>query len=366
MVTTINRKTPMCNIKQDTGDGINYAVLHSNTSVCDIQGAETSYGVGEPNEYTNIAIGPIAIGIISGVGIFGPAVAFGVGGVFSRQYVTLEEVPITPRHPAWIGAWWLGFVIFGIIAIITSFPILLFPRKLRPRPHTFKPPKTGSYRKAALEFFKVFGRLLTNTVYMPLVLSNCIALFVIAGNLAFSAKYLETQFFIPAWKANMLLGVTNVVAASTGTVVGGFIVTKRKLSPLACLRMMLVIGFLGVLFNVFGYVFGCSNADIVGYNVESPIDVNNNTCTETCGCDSRAYFPICGSDNNNYMSPCHAGCTERSGMMFKNCTCTGNMVATPGLCETSCKMLYPHLVNSILAAFLATLGTMPGFIVMLR
>lgn len=29
-------------------------------------------------------------GIISGIGIFGPAIAFAVGGLFSKQYVTLE------------------------------------------------------------------------------------------------------------------------------------------------------------------------------------------------------------------------------------------------------------------------------------
>ena len=39
--------------------------------------------------FTNVLFAFIA-GIIAGVGIFGPAIAFSLGGVFSRIYVTLE------------------------------------------------------------------------------------------------------------------------------------------------------------------------------------------------------------------------------------------------------------------------------------
>lgn len=400
---TMSQKSPLCNKEQNdpAGTGIAYAVRLSNTTDCDIQGAETSFGVGEPNKYTQVAMTFIAIGmiiqglakaprypfittyvddnvkkkntamymgIISGVGIFGPAVAFAVGGIFSKQYVTLEDVPISPRHPAWIGAWWLGFIVFGIIAIFVSFPLVCFPKRMRPRLPEHKHPKTDSIKQSLLGFFKSIFRLVCNTVYAPLVVSSCVQLFAIAGTLAFSAKFLETQFFIPAWKANLLLGVMYILAASAGTVVGGFVVTKRKLSPLACVKMILLVCCLSLIQNCLGYVFGCTNEDITGFNVKSNfVNESNAACSSICGCDSDTYFPVCGSDGRSYMSPCHAGCQQQDKMIFKDCACVGdNTTATPGLCETSCAMLYPYLVNSIFGAFLGTLGMMPGFIVMIR
>jgi len=40
----------------------------------------------------------IISGIIIGSSIFGPAIAFGLGGLFSRIYVTLEGTHVTENH----------------------------------------------------------------------------------------------------------------------------------------------------------------------------------------------------------------------------------------------------------------------------
>lgn len=37
---------------------------------------------------------------------------------------------ITSDDPQWIGAWWLGVFIVGAALIITSFPMMGFPRRL--------------------------------------------------------------------------------------------------------------------------------------------------------------------------------------------------------------------------------------------
>ena len=62
-----------------------------------------------------------------------------------------------------------------------------------------------SYRSFS-DFLKTFMRLISNPVFMPQTLATCILLFTVSGMMSFKPKYLETQFFIPAWKANMLLG----------------------------------------------------------------------------------------------------------------------------------------------------------------
>jgi len=40
----------------------------------------------------------------------------------------LSETDITPRDPRWIGAWWLGFLIFGIISILLALHLFCFPK----------------------------------------------------------------------------------------------------------------------------------------------------------------------------------------------------------------------------------------------
>ncbi|CAG5123252.1 unnamed protein product, partial [Candidula unifasciata] len=70
------------------------------------------------------------MGIVMATTLLGPAVAYLMGGVFSRMYVTLEATKLTPRHPKWIGAWWLGYVVFGVMSLVVAVPLFCFPRRL--------------------------------------------------------------------------------------------------------------------------------------------------------------------------------------------------------------------------------------------
>ena len=56
------------------------------------------------------------------------------------------------------------------------------------------------------EFLKTILRLLRTPVYMCVVLGSCISVFGISGMIAFIPKYMETQFLIPAWQANVMVG----------------------------------------------------------------------------------------------------------------------------------------------------------------
>ena len=48
------------------------------------------------------------------------------------MYVILVcyRLGITPENPAWVGAWWIGFILSGTLALLISVPIFGFPKSL--------------------------------------------------------------------------------------------------------------------------------------------------------------------------------------------------------------------------------------------
>ena len=40
------------------------------------------------------------------------------------------RLEIGPDSPQWVGAWWIGFLMAGVLALIVSVPILAFPKHL--------------------------------------------------------------------------------------------------------------------------------------------------------------------------------------------------------------------------------------------
>lgn len=51
---------------------------------------------------------------------------------------------MTPRDPRWIGAWWLGFLMFGTMALVVSLLVFFFPRTI-PKPKSDDDSETTEY-----------------------------------------------------------------------------------------------------------------------------------------------------------------------------------------------------------------------------
>lgn len=47
------------------------------------------------------------------------------------KYSSVVDTGINVTDPRWVGAWWLGFIVFGLAAILISVPICFFPKSLR-------------------------------------------------------------------------------------------------------------------------------------------------------------------------------------------------------------------------------------------
>ena len=60
----------------------------------------------------------------------GAVVGFVIISFFLSIFVDLGVMTsLTPRDPRWVGAWWLGFVIFGALCVFWSLWLLGFPRE---------------------------------------------------------------------------------------------------------------------------------------------------------------------------------------------------------------------------------------------
>lgn len=41
------------------------------------------------------------------------------------------EIKITPAHPAWVGAWWIGLLVGCLLILIAGFPMWFYPKHLK-------------------------------------------------------------------------------------------------------------------------------------------------------------------------------------------------------------------------------------------
>lgn len=65
----------------------------------------------------------------------GPVLGFGCGAALMEVYVdfmtpSVIKLPITSTDSKWVGAWWVGFLIFGVMNIVIAPPFFLFPKHL--------------------------------------------------------------------------------------------------------------------------------------------------------------------------------------------------------------------------------------------
>ncbi len=121
---------------------------------------------------------------------------------------------LTADDPRWIGAWWLGFVIFGIVIFIFSILLLGFPRELPgARKMREEHIKKGNIRKV-----KNSGRptlktilpelrdMLTNWTFLFNALGVTATVFYFGALIPFYPKILMLKFGVLQEKIGYVLG----------------------------------------------------------------------------------------------------------------------------------------------------------------
>ncbi|XP_056311221.1 solute carrier organic anion transporter family member 1C1-like [Danio aesculapii] len=333
------------------------------------------------------------IGCLNTLRGIGPIFGFMLGSLCANLYVDIdlvnqESVTITPQDSRWIGAWWLGFVVSGLLTLLAAFPLWFLPRALPENSQTSEldhPAQqhktTPSLTEIVKDFVPTFKRLLTNKIYILYLMYSIVAFNDFAIVATYTPKYLEQQFGQSASKTNFLIGVTCIPAVALGIFLSGLMMKRFKWGLLASARVNLVTGVTMMFLAVPFFAISCENLDVAGVTVpyQASTEVQDiisdlpPSCNANCGCPDLLWDAVCGENGVTYISPCHAGCNSTQGagrnMTFHDCSCIqswglsiGNSSAVLGQCsrDPNCNiMFYIYLGLLSLVLFVYSLGTVP-------
>ncbi|KAF5898440.1 solute carrier organic anion transporter family member 2A1-like, partial [Clarias magur] len=349
------------------------------------------FGISYVDDFAGPGNSPLYIAILFAVSVFGPAFGYLLGSVVLRIYVDVDRVntvgsqELTPIDPRWVGAWWMGLLISAGGLFLTSLPYFFFPKAMHVDNSTTNERNIlkdshESSDTSILKFLKMFPRLFVRLLLSPfflmLVLSQCCFSAVMAGLATFLNKFLERQYSTSAAYSSLLIGAVNLPSAAIGMLLGGVIMKRWGLSLRAIPRFSMVVLTLSTVLCVPLFFMGCETQKVNGvYPNSSSVSI----CTPNCSCSESLFNPVCGDNNIEYLSPCHAGCTSFTKdpnntfriKSFDNCSCvtTGNGIggALPGPCANSCPhLLLPVIFLISIAALIASLTHNPIYMMVLR
>ncbi|KAI4892028.1 hypothetical protein NFI96_034238 [Prochilodus magdalenae] len=353
------------------------------------------FGIAYVDDFAGPGNSPLYIAILFAVSVFGPAFGYLLGFVVLRIYVDVDRAnaagaqELTPTDPRWVGAWWMGLLIAAGGLALTSFPYFFFPKAMHVENEIGSEGEVlkNNHKNSdvsMLDFLKMFPRLfvqlLLSPLFLLLVLTQCCFSSVMAGLSTFLNKFLERQYSTSAAYSSLLIGAVNLPSVAFGMLLGGVIMKRTGLSLKAIPRFSIVFLSISVLLCIPLFFMGCPTQTVSGVYPQTG-DPNGPvlTCNSNCSCPRSAYNPICGADNIEYISPCHAGCTNFTMdpknhfrvQSYSNCSCvrvgSGMGSARPGPCANSCPhLLLPVIFLISVAALSASLTHNPIYMMVLR
>ncbi|NXP86171.1 SO1C1 protein, partial [Passerina amoena] len=391
-------------------------------------------GIAYIDDYAVEENAALYIGCVQTVAIIGPIFGFLLGSLCAKLYVDigfvdLDSVTISPKDVQWVGAWWLGYLIAGLISILAGIPFWFLPRHL-PRPEGRKDSSTSSehskfitednkdqgtssWQQAKLaemakgnsldyslsgllvlfllfclaDFLPSLKNLFGNPVYILYLCASIIQFNSLIGMVTYKPKYIEQQYGQTSSKTNFVIGLINIPAVAFGIFSGGLIMKRFGVGVVGAAKLSLGSSFFGYLLLLSLFAMGCGNSEVAGltvsYHGAEPVSDHEQAlfseCNSGCSCSTNDWDPICGENGVTYVSPCLAGCHASNGTgkntVFFNCSCMGTFESSQsssavlGPCQkgNECpKMFLYFLVISVITSYTLSVGGTPGYILLLR
>ena len=250
----------------------------------------------------------IYVGIYYTASVLGPALGFGLGGAMLLLYVEPHVDParlnLQDTDPAYVGAWWLGFLLIGILVLVNSIPILMFPREIpegelmrRQRQkdmvmeftdHCEDKGLKGDLIEAPKHLFQIF----TSPTWVLCTLALAFQAVSVVGIVSFGPKFLEVQYRVTSSVASFVGGGVGILGAVIGTITGSVIVFLSKSTGKRAAFIVLVTSALSTLFAA-GFLFSCPNAVVVGPQNNGYVRLDNSAHCVCCfHGQSLAVFPV--------------------------------------------------------------------------
>ncbi|KAM9849291.1 solute carrier organic anion transporter family member 2A1 [Aulostomus maculatus] len=350
------------------------------------------FGISYIDDFARPGNSPLYIAILFAVSVFGPAIGYLLGAVMLRIYVDVDrlglgQLELRPGDPRWVGAWWMGLLITSGLLFLTSIPYFFFPRTIPSEDDVSgsDDDMTDDFKKQYFslhEFLKMFPRmfvhLLLSPLFLILVLAQCCFSSVIAGLSTFMNKFLERQYSASPAYSSLLIGAVNLPAVAVGMLVGGVIMKKTGLSLKNIPRFSVAMLTISTLLCIPLFFMGCPTQNVSEVNHYQIGRYGSlSMCYSNCSCPTSAFNPVCGSDGIEYISPCHAGCTNFTKdpnnthivQLYTNCRCVSGSqsYALPAPCPNTCPhLLLPVILVISLASLVACLSHNPLYMMVLR
>uniref|UniRef100_A0A674E774 Solute carrier organic anion transporter family member n=1 Tax=Salmo trutta TaxID=8032 RepID=A0A674E774_SALTR len=358
----------------------------------------TPLGISYIDDFAKAENSAFYIACLQTITLLGPMFGFLLGSLCASLYVDigyvdLETVTITPKDARWVGAWWLGFLVSSVIMLLSGIPFWFLPRSLPKQGEESKlPPSTPTQdgtensdatshqamtlAEIAKGFIPSLKKLLSTPAYFLLLCGSLLKFNSFIGLLTFKAKYMEQQFGQSAARANFLIGVLNLPVVAVGIFLGGLLMKRYKLGVVSGAQLSFVTSFMAYLLLLLQFGTKCDNVQVAGLTVS----YNGMVVTEDCSCLAGEWDPVCSDNGITYTSPCLAGCSSSTGYgkntVFHNCSCVlsssapeGSMSVILGQCPRSreCSRSFTsYMAVSVLSSFINSLGTTPGYMVIIR
>lgn len=337
-------------------------------------GSAPMFALGVPylDESLDPKTSPIYVGILMSMSLVGTALGFGGGGQLLNLYTDFDRMETSllktkPGHTSWVGAWWPGFILCGILALIDGLLVMGFPAQM-PGSIRFRHERNTQLHQHAISTnlsdvqtpehpwqttLHHFRTILTNPMFMCLVLMSGMEGFIVTGYGSFLAKYIQYEFKLTTAFSGIYTGICLVVGGGVGVVLGGYLVTKLNLTCRRAVKFMIIMTFFWFP-PLFGFLHHCPRQRIAGVTIPYYHDDTFNhiqnisvisACNVNCNCPTE-YSPVCDvTTRREYFSACHAGCTNQN---LSNCACAGvtsesqsNVTLSPGRCDSDCTVFLP-------------------------
>ncbi|PAV88161.1 hypothetical protein WR25_17769 [Diploscapter pachys] len=223
---------------------------------------------------------PVYLAIHAVLTTLGPVVGLFVGGFLLNLHDDFDRpdrYEMNSSDPRWVGAWWVGFLISSLAALIIAFPILAFAREL-PEAKRHRAKDVNQCHAINADLHKKSSK---DTKKLPEII----------------------------WVGGML-------------------------------KMIAICHLIALIF-ITGLLMHCPKRNFVGVNMPYGNDLHpedhqppsiKSPCNSQCHCSSE-WNPICDRKTGRiFYSACYAGCTDKTensnGASWSSCSCISNTTSS--------------------------------------